>query len=194
MKDKLSNIWGDLSKKVGLSTIRKCSFGNDKLFIESDKAVINFDDAKQVLMKEWFEEWKRKNWRTAEFTSVDCLYIQNDKLFLVEFKNTENVNNKDVKIKIQDTLALLSRFYSIERNEFSHIEIILVRKFKSTSAYNAKRSIREFPNKKANYVPRFSTHLDFLQKVYQTKISVLSPTDYEKLINTPSESEVSVCT
>ena len=194
MKDKFSNIWGDLSKKIELSTISDCSFGNDKLFIKSNIEAINFDKAKLVLMQEWFEEWKRKKMKPAEFTSVDCLYIQNGKLFLVEFKNTENINNKDVKVKIQDTLALLSRFYSIERDDFSHIEIILVRKFKSISSTDAKRSIREFPNKKANYVPRFSTHLDFLQKVYQTKISVLSPTDYEKLINTPNESEVSVST
>ena len=204
MNDQFSNIWGDLSNRVGLSTIRDCSRGgksDSEYMVSSEKEAIKFDfdgtkdkSAIEVLMAGWFHEWEKKGWQKTIPKGVDCLYIQNGKLFLVEFKNQTKVDNKDVKIKIHDTLALLSSFYSIERSEFSQIEIILIRKFKSTSSYASKKNMRDFVNKKANFVPRFSTHMDFLQKVYQTKISVLSPTDYEKLIETPNDSEVVVCT
>ena len=184
MKDKFTNIWGDLSKRVGVTTIQECSKDEDIYLVNSTVEAIKFDcdgnsigkNVIDVLMLDWFNEWKKKKWHKNIPRGVDCLYVKDETLFLVEFKNQAKVDYVEIKGKIYDTLALLSFFYSLDRSEFSDIEILIVKKF------SRNEEMELIINRKTKKPRRISTHLDFLQKIYQTKITVLSPIEYEALI------------
>ena len=181
MKGKFSHIWGDLSKRVGFSTITRCSEDDDKKvhLIESEKEVIDFDDVSEVLAKDL---------QVNKPSSVDALYIQDDMLYLVEFKNT-NPKSDEMRVKIHDTLAILKISGYITDTDHKFIKIILVRKFKSTAIKERRRL------KNAGLQPKLKKGLDFLQKVYPSvEFFDMSPDEYKKLINTSNESEVVVCT
>ena len=171
MIGKFSYVWGNLSNKVGTSTIRKCSYGgpvgSKTYLVESEKIVINFDDASEALAEQL---------QVKKPDSVDALYIQDERLYLVEFKNTDDPNYEQVKMKIHDTLAILMRFDYITYSDLPFINIILVRKFKSKE----KRNMHHI--KKAGKVPRLKLKLNFIQKVYQTNVFDISPEEYKKLI------------
>ena len=193
MEDKFSRIWGDLLNRVGTSTIRECSYGGAKgkemHLVDSTRIVIEFDYVSEELAKELNVE---------KPTSVDALYIQDGKLCLVEFKNTDKFDDSDkkkgkdyweeVKMKIHDTLVILQRFDYISWADFPLIQIIVVRKF------NSKDRTRVLEMQKAGKTPRLNMKLNFLQKAYQTNIFDMNPDEYKKLINTPNDSEVVVCT
>ena len=182
MKDKLSRIWGDLSKKWGLSTISQCSYDGDNnvYLIESEKEVINFDEVSKELAKEL---------QVNKPSSVDALYIQDDMLHLVEFKNTHNPKPDEVRVKVHDTLAMLKLSNFITDDDYKLIKIILVRKFKATTIKNIRRM------KNAGVQLKLKMGLDFLQKVYPSvEFFDMSPDEYKKLINMPNESEVASCT
>ena len=182
MTDKLSHLWGDLSEKVGFSTITKCSEDDDKKvhLIKSEKMVINFDEVSRVLAKEL---------QVAKPSSVDTLYIQDGLLYLVEFKNTTTPKPDEVRVKVHDTLAILKLSGYITDDDHQFIKMILVRKFKGT----ARKERRRLEN--AGLQLQLKKGLDFLQKAYPlVEFFDMNPDDYSESINTTDDSEVSSCT
>ena len=182
MKDKFSHIWGDLSKRGGLSTITQCSYDDDNkvYLIKSEKEVIHFDEVSKELAKAL---------QVNKPSSVDALYIQDDMLYLVEFKNTRNPKPDEVRVKVHDTLAILKLSNLITSADHQFIKVILVRKFKGTAIKERRRL------KNAGIPLRLKMGLDFLKKVYPSiEFFDMSPDEYKKLINIPNESEAPACT
>jgi len=182
MADKFSLLWGDLSEKVELSTITKCSEDDDKkeYLVKSEKVVINFDEVSKILAKEL---------QVAKPSSVDTLYVQDGLLYLIEFKNTTKPKPDEVRVKVHDTLAILALSGYITDADHHFIKMILVRKFKGT----ARKEGRRLEN--AGLQPQLRKGLDFLQKVYPfVEFFDMSPDDYKELINKQNNNEVSPCT
>lgn len=168
MENKLTQIWEDLESEFDLSNIRECSFGGPEgkkiHLVDSNKVAFNFDKVTEVWAKE-----KLKCHTQAIPKSVDCVYVEEDYLFLVEFKNTTKIDNSDVKAKIHDSLSLLNYFYTFEQLDFQRIEVVLVRKEKESTS-------KELMHKRLNQLSNSSCppSLDFLQKVYRIKISKMT--------------------
>jgi len=184
MKDKFSRVWGDLvnNENVGLSNIRECSYDkdNDMYLIDSKKDTINFDKASEVLAKKL---------RVNKPSSVDSLYVQDEMLYLVEFKNTFDPKPDEIRVKVHDTLAILKLSEYITDSDYSFIKIIIVRK----RTRKVEEKIRGI--KKAGKVPKAKMGLDFLQLVYpRVEFFDMNPNEYKKFINNESVSEVSSCT
>ena len=104
------------------------------------------------------------------------------------FDDSDKKKGKDyweeVKMKIHDTLAILQRFNYLTYDDFSLIQIIIVRKF------NSKEVTRILEMRKAGKVPKLNMRLNFVQQAYQTNIFDMSPDEYKKLINTSNELNV----
>jgi len=182
MKDKLSHLWGDLSEKIGLSTITECSKDDDKKvhLVKSEKVVVDFDDASKALAKDL---------QVDKPSSVDSLYVQGDFLYLVEFKNTIKPKPDEVRVKVHDTLATLKLSGYITDADHQFIKVILVRKFKGTATKERRRL------ENAGLKPKLKKGLDFLQKVYPlVEFFDMSPDDYKESINTSNNREVTPCT
>ena len=140
--------------------------------IDLAKPAIHFDKISDILVKERLKiELKPK--------SIDCLYIDNGLLTLVEFKNTISINKKidDIKMKIHDTLLLLNYLYHFDDSDFRLIEIVIVRK-KAPVASNQKSSRHLMKLAESSCPPR----LKFLQKAYRIKISSMNQDEYSNRI------------
>lgn len=125
IKDKLINKYDDT-----ISTLKQCSYDSEnKVFLcESNKMVYDFD----MIKKQYCKSMKYE-----EMASMDSL-IEIDKrnlIYLVEFKNKENLPYKDIRAKIHDSLFIMENDFEVPREMFSVIELIVV--------YNPKKNKRK---------------------------------------------------
>jgi len=171
--NKFDQIWNDLKNEFS-STIKDCSFDDDNkvYLIDEDlrKVVVDFDEVAKY--------WAKNKLGCETPKSMDCLYVKEKKLHLVEFKNQKHIKKREyldgIKPKIHDTLSILNYFYSFEQSDFERIEVTIVHKEKNTPKEVGRRNL----DKKAD--SSCPSALKFLQKVYQIKISKLTITEFIK--------------
>jgi len=106
---------------------------------------------------------------------MDCLYVEDDVLFLVEFKNVVKINKKidDIKMKIHDTMSMMNYFYDFNDLDFELIKIVIVNK-PSESSPTGMFGKHMNQISKSSCPPR----LIFLEKVYRIKISVMDSDEF----------------
>ena len=109
--------------------------------------------------------------------SIDCLYIKEGTLYLVEFKNKFKIARgdylDDIKPKIHDSLSSLNHFYKLNESDFQQIEIIIVHKAKKSISKSV--SHERLNKKSASSCPN---PLIFLQNVYRIKISKMTSDEF----------------
>ena len=155
---------------MGVSTIKECSRddSNEFYLVESEKEVLNFDDVCEFFAKEI---------GVNKPSSVDSIYFQDNKLCLVEFKNTDYPKPEEIRTKIHDTLAMLRLRGYISDNDYKLIKVISVKKFKGT-ALKERHHLRN-----AGLPIKLKSGLDFLQKVYPAiEFFEMNPEDYKESI------------
>lgn len=172
MDSKLNKIWEDFSKDYAFAkaTIRDCSWDDakDSYLLDSSKGAFDFDKISEEVSKNILRCKKPK--------SVDCLYIDNDNLFLVEFKNSTKNKWDDIKMKVQDTILLLNYLYNFSNSEFKSIQVIIVTA-KSDSPNRGNR--RHLDSRAQSSCP---SRLLFLEKVYQVNISTVECDKYAESV------------
>ena len=136
--------------------------------IDSDKEAIDFDLVSEALTKEL---------KVQKPKSVDCLYVEAEKLFLVEFKNQKKINKDDIKLKIYDSLSLLNYFYKLDEGEI--IEMIIVRKGNAPTSTAVE--ISSYLNVLAD--SHCPTWLKFIEQTHRVKISMIYQDEYFKQLD-----------
>ena len=166
-------VWGDLQKLSDgdcVSTVKKCSYdeSNKVYLIDSNKVAIDFDIVSEKLTS---------TLGVSKPRSMDCLYVEDSELVLVEFKNKRRIEGKlkeDIKLKIYASLALLKYCYQLGKDEIA--EIIIVKK--GGISVQTSVEIGLHFDKMAN--SSCPTWLKFIEKTHGIKISMMNQDDYLK--------------
>ena len=174
---KIELIWRDLLNEFGVSTIKACSLdkrndGTEIFLSESLKKAVNFDDVARDKADKLLQVQTPK--------SVDCLYLENGKLSLVEFKNKKRIEGREkenIKLKFHDTLVLLNYLYEFDRSDYSKIELILVKKRKEKQVIDEFERNMDLASKSS--CPDW---LKFIEKTYGIKISMMHQDEYSKRV------------
>jgi len=172
--NKFDQIWDDLKSEFS-STIKECSFDEDNkvylIDLDLEKVVVCFDD----VAKNWAKDENKLDCETPK--SMDCLYVKDKKLCLVEFKNKKHIKKREylngIKPKIHDTLSILNYYYGFEKSDFAGIEVMIVHKEKEVSP--KKESHNRLSKIADSSCP---PSLEFLQKVYRIKISKITSVEF----------------
>lgn len=122
-----------------VQSISAMSMNQKAPFINSSYKGINFDKVK--------EEYCKKH-KTKESQSNDSIFTLNGQDYFVEFKDTEELDGKDLHRKIRDSLLIyldiIDEKLSIARESLGYI---LVYK-KNMEYYNVKRKIKNLADHK----------------------------------------------
>ena len=173
MTSKFAQIWDDLKSEFPYSTIKECSLDDSKkdvrtYLVEADinGDVFDFDEIK--------ESWAKNKFECEDPKSLDCLYVKNETLYLVEFKNKVKIKKQeylgDIKLKIHDSLSMLNYLYGFEKTDFQQIEVIIVSKASSEVQFS------KYMNKISGVsCPKA---LEFIQTIYRIKISKMTNDEF----------------
>jgi len=130
-----------LVKRYPFTTFKETSYDDtnkDSLCHDTTQRVLNFDE---IIKKKYPDPYDRPK-------SFDALYIQQHRIYLIEFKNQppKFIDNTEVQLKLQKGKEELDKFLAqenIQKKEYEFIYCVVHKKTKKTIFDDYKTGISE---------------------------------------------------
>ncbi|MGH1815388.1 hypothetical protein [Enterococcus casseliflavus] len=155
-----------------LSTLKECSHDtNHNVYLcNSDEEAYDFDKIKETYCKIMKYE---------DMASMDALIEieTRNRIFLIEFKNKDNLPFKDIRAKVHDSLFILEDDFLLERDMFYLIEIIVVYN-PAKKSRNSLSRIREHFKERAGGLHDEIEHFKMFKDKFRIKSLKFSSEDF----------------
>lgn len=124
----LQNFKARVCSAFSESTFEECSLDTSNscsLINNSDLGVYNFDSITEVLVKQHLDNPKCKI-----PDSLDSLYLEEESIIFVEFKNIfwHKINSDEIRMKIYESIALICKIYDLNRDDIKDTKIYIIHK------------------------------------------------------------------
>lgn len=169
--NKICDFWQSLSNNYSSSkkTIKHCSYDDAKneYLVTIETEAFDFDEISEEVAKSHYQCKKPK--------SVDCIFLKDQIIHLVEFKNSGNNKWEDIKMKVHDTMLLLDSVYDLNISDHQSMKVIVVTK----KSEDPRTRMSHHMNKLAG--SSCPSKLKFLKDAYKVDISTVMSDEFESI-------------
>lgn len=169
--NKIGDFWHSLSHTYSSSkkTIKLCSYDDAKkeYLVTIEREAFDFDEISEEVAKFHYQCIKPR--------SVDCVFLKDQIIYLVEFKNSSKNKWDDLKMKVHDTMLLLDSVYDFNISDHQSMKVIIVTK----NCEDPRARMSHHMNKIAG--SSCPSRLKFLKDAYNVDISTVMSDEFESL-------------